>query len=188
MWKNAEQKPFCWTKEAYFLSFLHSIFFCLAQNHFAEPNQHVLIFPLSNFLLMGGPHNEHQWRWRSCSSDTHHHKREVTITEVWQFRRSCNPKSRCVQKFDPCKIDFKVLWDSSGGFHFSRCQWDRITIETKLPQTLDIACKFGFLVAELLVFKVEGKLVGNNDETHLPSPASDPDPYQSLHLYQCRPR
>jgi len=80
-----------------------------------------------------------------------------------------------------------------GAFHFSRCQWDRIKIERKLPQTLDIAlhiwiCTFGFLVADLCVFKVEGKLVDNIEETHLPFPSSDSDPYQSLHFYRCRLR
>jgi hypothetical protein len=40
------------------------------------------------------------------SSDTHH-KREVTITKVWQFRRSGNPKSHRVQKFDACTIWFE---------------------------------------------------------------------------------
>jgi hypothetical protein len=130
-------------------------------------------FSLSNFVLMGGPHNEHQWSWRSPLFRHPQLKRSnnyqsVTVSKEWESK-----KSLCAEVWHMHDLIWRFYEIQVGAFHFSRCQWDRIKIERKLPQTLDIAlhiwiCIFGFLVADLCVFKVEGKLVDNIEETHLP--------------------
>ncbi len=160
-----QKKPFCWAKPTCF------------------------DFSLSNFSIDGWAT---QWApvelKKLCTSDTHH-EREVTITKCDSFKGVAIQKVIVRRSLIHARLISRFLWDWSGDFHFSRCQWDRIKIERKLPQTFrHIACTFGFLVAELCVFKVEGKLVGNIDETDLPFPPSHSDPYRSLHLYQCRPR
>jgi hypothetical protein len=134
------------------LSFLHSIFFCLAQYHFAEPNQHVLIFLCPILYWWVGHTMSTSGAERSPLFRHPPQKRSNNYQSVTVLKELESKKSLCAEVWPHARLIWRFYEIQVGAFHFSRCQWDRIKIERKLPQTLDIvACTFGFAHLDFLL-------------------------------------